>query len=125
MQIVELKHGDGARSGEAHVVFSHDEKYFEGHFPYAPILPGVVLIDAALEIVSRVTQKPLRWTTLSCVKFCNVVQPDQEICFTFKIVSAEDGDSVLKLVGRWMRGREKIADVQGVATDKRGPCDAS
>ena len=125
MRIIAIKQEEGTCCGEAQVVFPSSEKYFEGHFPYAPILPGVVLVDAAMEIVAAVVKQPLRWVRLANVKFCNVVLPDQEICFTFTISPDNNDGARLKLAGRWTRGDEKIADVQGVVAGKRGDNRAS
>lgn len=125
MRIIAIKQEAGACCGESQVVFPSSEKYFEGHFPYAPILPGVVLVDAAMEIAATVVKQPLRWVKLANVKFCNVVLPDQEICFAFKISPENNDGALLRLSGRWTRGDEKIADLQGVVTGERGGNGAS
>lgn len=40
-------------TGETTLVIAADHRAFAGHFPGMPILPGVVLLDAAVHAVSR------------------------------------------------------------------------
>ena len=77
-----------AGTGETRVRFAGTDPVFAGHFPQAPVLPGVVLIDSAVEIVSRILQQPMRLERLANVKFCSVVAPDEEIGFRARFVAA-------------------------------------
>jgi len=101
----------GAEAGEARVRFAGTDPVFVGHFPQAPVLPGVVLIDAAVEIVSRVMKQSLRLKRLANVKFCSAVRPDEEIGFTFKAAPADGDSGRVKVSGRWFRDTEKIAEL--------------
>lgn len=52
-----------------------DHPAYAGHFPGEPILPGVVLLDAALDaIVTSGQYAPRRWQILAA-KFLSVVRP--------------------------------------------------
>jgi 3-hydroxymyristoyl/3-hydroxydecanoyl-(acyl carrier protein) dehydratase len=115
MEIVEIRQTDGSWKGEAVVRFPRSEPAFEGHFPHAPILPGVVLIDLAVEIASRVLKRPLRLAHLANVKFCSVVEPDQEVRFSFTAEPDPSGPDRIKVVGRWSRGADKIAEMHFMA----------
>ena len=58
------------------VVVAHDHPAFDGHFPGQPLLPGVVLLSEALEVLLReapalVGPQP----RLSNVKFLAAVRP--------------------------------------------------
>ena len=48
MEIVEIRENEDGASGEARVRFPAGAVYFAGHFPGQPVVPGVVLIDAAV-----------------------------------------------------------------------------
>jgi acyl-CoA synthetase (AMP-forming)/AMP-acid ligase II len=49
--------------------------YFDGHFPCAPILPGVVQLDWAIAIGRRHFVLPLHFSGVSALKFQHVIQP--------------------------------------------------
>jgi len=48
---------------------------FAGHFPGAPIVPGVVLLDEALQAIARATGLPLADCELRAVKFLSPLTP--------------------------------------------------
>lgn len=52
-----------------------DHPAFAGHFPGAPVLPGVVLLDAAIRAIEIADGgEPRRWR-ISSVKFLRLVAP--------------------------------------------------
>jgi 3-hydroxyacyl-[acyl-carrier-protein] dehydratase len=48
---------------------------FAGHFPDAPIVPGVVLLDTALQAIALAENLPLDQYELSSVKFLSPLSP--------------------------------------------------
>lgn len=48
---------------------------FAGHFPGAPIVPGVVLLDTALQAIALAENLPLDQYELSSVKFLSPLSP--------------------------------------------------
>jgi 3-hydroxyacyl-[acyl-carrier-protein] dehydratase len=48
---------------------------FAGHFPGFPVLPGAVLIDAALNAIAAAKGLDLRQWQLASVKFLDMVRP--------------------------------------------------
>ncbi len=52
-----------------------DHPAFAGHFPGMPMLPGALLLDAALEVLAREQALDLRLWRLSFAKFLQVVRP--------------------------------------------------
>ncbi len=52
-----------------------DHPAFAGHFPGTPILPGVMLLDAALQGIAAVTGIALDTCDISVVKFLSPVHP--------------------------------------------------
>ncbi len=100
----------GGDTGQATVRFAASDPFFVGHFPEAPVLPGVVLIDTAVQLVARSLNRPLRLDRLANVKFCNAVLPEQEIRFTFTVVWEEAPSARVKVNGRWFRGADRVAE---------------
>ena len=56
-----------------------DHPAFAGHFPGAPILPGVVLLDWALHEIAAVTGIALDTCEISVVKFLSPVRPGERL----------------------------------------------
>lgn len=52
---------------------------FAGHFPGTPILPGVVLLDVALQIIADTRGISLDLCEISSVKFLNPATPGDEL----------------------------------------------
>ena len=51
----------------------------EGHFPGAPILPGVVLLDEAMRVIERTLEAaPAGWR-ISSVKFLSPASPGEPL----------------------------------------------
>jgi acyl-coenzyme A synthetase/AMP-(fatty) acid ligase len=53
--------------------------YFDGHFPGAPILPGVVQADWAIAYGRQYFALPPRFLGMSALKFQNVIRPGQAV----------------------------------------------
>ena len=51
---------------------------FDGHFPGAPLLPGVVLLDEMLAAVSPVAGAEAGWT-IATAKFLHPVRPGETL----------------------------------------------
>ncbi len=54
-----------------------DHPAYSGHFPGQPVLPGVVLLDAALKALERAGQSG-RWD-ISSAKFQSAVRPGEAL----------------------------------------------
>jgi len=63
----------------AELLIPSDHPAFEGHFPGAPIVPGVVLLDSALHAMAAALGLALGSCTLTAVKFKSVVRPGQPV----------------------------------------------
>ena len=120
MEILEIQWDEQSGEGQATVRFPRSSPIFEGHFPQAPILPGVVLIDAAVQVVAQAMRRKLRLSQLSNAKFNNVVEPDQAVVLSFK-VSPDPADARrVKVAGKWNREGTKIAEFQFAAVQEGG-----
>lgn len=53
--------------------------YFDGHFPEAPILPGVVQVDWAISYGRRYFDLPPQFRGVNALKFQHVIQPGQVV----------------------------------------------
>lgn len=55
-----------------------DHPSFAGHFPQFPVLPGAVLLDAALHAIQRERGIDLTQWQIASVKFLGVVRPGDD-----------------------------------------------
>lgn len=120
MEILEILWNGVAGEGQATVRFPRSSPVFEGHFPQAPILPGVVLIDVAVQIAAQAMRRKLRLSQLSNAKFTNVVEPDQAVVLSFKVSPDPADASRVKVAGKWNREGAKIAEFQFAAVQEGG-----
>ncbi|MDX9666474.1 AMP-binding protein [Pseudomonas sp. P5_152] len=56
-----------------------DLAYFSGHFPLAPVLPGVVQVDWALKLGLQLMNLPQKFAGMEVLKFQQLVRPGDEI----------------------------------------------
>lgn len=56
-----------------------DHPAFAGHFPGTPILPGVVLLDTALQAIAEASGIALDHCEISSVKFLSPAKPGDEL----------------------------------------------
>jgi 3-hydroxymyristoyl/3-hydroxydecanoyl-(acyl carrier protein) dehydratase len=56
-----------------------DHPSFAGHFPGAPILPGVILLDRVLCAIAASTELDLLQSQLASVKFLSAVRPGEAL----------------------------------------------
>jgi acyl-coenzyme A synthetase/AMP-(fatty) acid ligase len=80
------------------LIAPHDLFYFDGHFPAAPILPGVVQVDWAIAYGRQCFDLPPLFRGIHALKFQNVVRPEMPVtlellhdpvksCLTFRLSS--------------------------------------
>ena len=58
-----------------------DHPAFAGHFPGAPILPGVVILDIALKLIADSYQLALDQCEINSVKFLSPVRGGDTLAF--------------------------------------------
>ncbi|SFW52355.1 MULTISPECIES: acyl-CoA synthetase family protein [Pseudomonas] len=61
------------------LVVPPDLAYFSGHFPTAPVLPGVVQVDWALSIGRQLLNLPPRFVGMEVLKFQQLVRPGDDL----------------------------------------------
>ena len=69
----------------AHWTVPPDHPAFAGHFPGTPILPGVVLLDVALQIIAKTSGIALDLCEISSVKFLSPASPGDELLIQHSI----------------------------------------
>jgi acyl-CoA synthetase (AMP-forming)/AMP-acid ligase II/3-hydroxymyristoyl/3-hydroxydecanoyl-(acyl carrier protein) dehydratase len=67
-----------------------DLAYFSGHFPTAPVLPGVVQVDWALALGRQLLDLPGKFAGMEVLKFQQLVRPGDRISLTLRF-DAERG----------------------------------
>lgn len=61
-----------------------DHPVFAGHFPGTPIVPGVLLLDTAMNAIAAQTGIPLDQCELRSVKFLSPARPGDELAIQFE-----------------------------------------
>lgn len=64
-----------------------DHPAFAGHFPGAPIVPGVVLLDEALHAIGTALSVDLSASQISSVKFLSPVRPGEPVQVQFEALA--------------------------------------
>lgn len=85
---------EGGKSGEGEYRVRGDEPFLRGHFPGAPIFPGVLLAEAAAQLAGVVAQsdpklsplQDLKLTALRNVKILGTAKPGETIQIRAEIV---------------------------------------
>jgi len=67
-----------------------DLAYFSGHFPSAPVLPGVVQVDWAMALGQRLLDLPPKFAGMEVLKFQQLIRPGDDISLTLRF-DAERG----------------------------------
>ncbi|MFW0886074.1 UNVERIFIED_CONTAM: AMP-binding protein [Pseudomonas sp. JL1] len=76
-QVLEQVETDGQWSLQ--LLVPPDLAYFSGHFPTAPVLPGVVQVDWALSLGRQLMDLPPRFVGMEVLKFQQLMRPGDEI----------------------------------------------
>lgn len=103
--------GQVVAAGRLSLSFPADHPMFAGHFPAAPIVPGVLLLDAALHAIETTAAAtggpPLRpgmaLHRVGAVKFFRTVGPGEAL--SLRWTSGPDGSVHFE----WSSGVERVA----------------
>ncbi len=74
---------------DASLVFGPGFPAFEGHFPGNPILPGIIQLASVRVLASMFLKRPLVSSSLSNIKFRDMIRPGQEV--KVRLCGAEKG----------------------------------
>lgn len=67
-----------------HLQVPADLAYFPGHFPQAPVLPGVVQVDWALRLAASRLGTPPHCREMEALKFQHLLQPGDWVTLTLR-----------------------------------------
>ena len=92
--IVELNSDAGIISATISIDPAHE--IFAGHFPGAPVMPGVVQLQIVKEILGKQLGRNLRMKAMKTCKFLNIINPKEtpEIMISIKYTESEVIDVV-------------------------------
>lgn len=76
--------------------FTGKERFFQGHFPEAAILPGVIQLEFAHRLAEESLGMPLTLKAVKKMKFVKVIQPTDEITIELEGEDSEYKYAVLK-----------------------------
>ena len=68
----------------AHIRIPADSPWFDGHFPEAPVLPGVAQLGMIHDLLCRMLDRTLPVAQVSRVRFKQMIRPDQALILTVK-----------------------------------------
>ena len=83
-----VEHRVRADSAEIELVVPHDLHFVRGHFPGAPVVPGVVQIKWAISLAQRYLAVGDGFTAMKNVKFQRVMTPKSRVTLTLEYVAA-------------------------------------
>jgi acyl-coenzyme A synthetase/AMP-(fatty) acid ligase len=81
-QILDSREQDGEWQLQLRIPL--DLRYFSGHFPSTPVLPGVVQIDWVLHLAPGYLQLPPRFVGMEVLKFQQLLRPGDLASLTFR-----------------------------------------
>lgn len=74
------------KKGHKEIEVSYKLPFFRGHFPENPILPGVLLLQWAEEIIRR-SDKEINLKELKSAKFTQVILPNDIIIINWEYIN--------------------------------------
>lgn len=87
--------------GETSLAFAPDHPAFAGHFPGRPIVPGVLLLDAAIQAIVQAHaapgDKPHPTCQISSAKFLSPVVPGETLVLSWR--STDTGQTRFDIAG--------------------------
>ena len=114
--IDELKVIEKGKIGESFRVFKETEYFFEGHFPYNPIVPGVVIVEAMAQTAGVVVSENLvknndqsvLFMSINKAKFRKPVLPNYKIKFHVELKNSVK--NVYKFIGKAFHNDSLVAE---------------
>ncbi|MBW1962739.1 MAG: 3-hydroxyacyl-ACP dehydratase FabZ [Deltaproteobacteria bacterium] len=100
-----------------------NEPFFQGHFPGAPIMPGVLIIEALgqaggiLAFLSQSKKKPgslIYFTGIDKVRFRKPVVPGDQLILELEMLKLRA--TVVKMAGRATVGEKLVAEAELMAS---------
>ncbi len=101
---------------------THNEPFFQGHFPGHPIMPGVLIIEAmaqtagvlSMQMVDDPASKVIYFMSIDRAKFRQPVVPGDQLRMELDVVKIRV--PIMKLEGHAYVGEKKVAEALLTAT---------
>lgn len=93
----------------AEVAFAPDLPVFAGHFPGAPLVPGVLLIDAVRAACERLLGRPLPLREIRDARFLGPLLPGETAALAVRL---RDDAGVLRADASWTGPRGPVAELR-------------
>ena len=77
--------------GTAHIRVAADSPWFDGHFPEAPVLPGVAQLGMVHDLLCRMLGRRLPVNQVGRVRFKQIIRPGDRLTLT--VNAGSDGES--------------------------------
>ena len=99
-----------------------NEPFFAGHFPYAPIMPGVLIIEAmaqtggvlAYTLAPHLKDRPIYFAGIDKVRFRKPVRPGDQIVMKVKLLKHRG--TLFKMRGEAFVDQKMVAEAELMAT---------
>jgi 3-hydroxymyristoyl/3-hydroxydecanoyl-(acyl carrier protein) dehydratase len=78
-----------AANAELQLTIPHDLVWFRGHFPEAPIVPGVVQVKWAIDFAHRYLGAGGTFAGMDALKFQHVMRPGARVTLTLRWVAVD------------------------------------
>ena len=101
--------------GKSQKFFSNDEYFFKGHFPYNPIVPGVIIVEAMAQtagiVVSyKLKEKSVLFMSVNKAKFRKPILPNDTVVFEVKFLNRVR--DVYKFEGTCFKEDVKVSEAE-------------
>lgn len=97
---------DGAVQLTARLVVPPTHPLLAGHFPGAPLVAGVQLLEAACRALATALGRPCAIAAIDDVRWFQPVAPGAEVALAMRAASADDGQ---RCEGEWTGAGGRIA----------------
>ncbi len=104
--------------GKSEKLFTKDERFFEGHFPNNPIVPGVIIVEAMAQTAGVVVsyklkeykEKSVLFMSVNKAKFRKPILPNERVSFEVKFLNSVRG--VYKFEGICSKENVKVSEAE-------------
>ena len=105
----------------ATIKLNPNHEVYKGHFPEQPVVPGVIQLQIAKEILEKVLERKLFMGNVIQVKYLIPITPTQHPVLTFSFTNKKADNSTFKSTVSIGFGDNIFTKVQFELTEKKKP----